>query len=43
MGKNKRKAQDQKASQKADRVVKVLFVSLVLIGILMLIGFSFMK
>ncbi len=43
MGKNKRNAQSQKEAQQADRVVKILFVTLIVIGIAMLIGFSLMK
>ena len=43
MGKNKRNAQGQKEAQQADRVVKILFVTLIVIGIAMLIGFSLMK
>ncbi len=43
MGKNKKRAQSQKEAQQADRLIKILFAALIIIGVAMLIGFSFMK
>lgn len=39
MGKNKRK-HNKKEEQQAQKVVKVIFVSLIVLGLIMIIGFS---
>ncbi len=41
MGKSKKIAHSQKEEKQAEKVVKIVFFSLVLLGIAMLIGFSF--
>ena len=41
MGKSKKAAQNKKAEEKAERVVKAVFISLVVLGIALLVGFSF--
>mgnify|MGYP007024228340 FL=1 len=43
MGKSKRKAvHSKKEEQQAQKVIKIVFVSLVILALVMLIGFSFL-
>lgn len=41
MGKNKKALKSQKEEKQAERVVKIVFFSLIALGVIMLIGFSF--
>lgn len=41
MGKNKKVKHSQKEEKQAEKVVRIVFISLVLLGIAMLVGFSF--
>ena len=41
MGKSKRMAQSKREEAKAQRVIKIVFVSLVILALILLISFSF--
>ena len=41
MGKNKKAMHSKKEEKQAEKVVKIVFFSLILLGIIMLVGFSF--
>ncbi len=38
---NKKQIKDKKAEKKADYVVKILFLSLIILGLILMIWFSF--
>ncbi|KAA6321598.1 hypothetical protein EZS27_025770 [termite gut metagenome] len=40
MGKSKKKVHSKKEEQKAEKVIKIVFVSLIALAILLLVGFS---
>lgn len=41
MSKNRKKEQALKAQKKADRTVRIIFISLIVLALIMMIGFSF--
>ena len=41
MGKNKKAVHSKKEEKQAERVIRAIFITLVLLGIALLVGFSF--
>ncbi len=41
MSKNKKAVRNEKEEQQAQKVVKIIFASLIILGLIMIIGFSF--
>lgn len=43
MGKNKKAKRMQKEEEQAGKVIKIIFISLIVLGLFMLIGFSLLS
>ncbi|KAA6350891.1 hypothetical protein EZS27_001738 [termite gut metagenome] len=41
MGKNKRKVHTQKEEKQAEKVIKIVFVSLIILALVLVVSFSF--